>query len=79
MWDGWGTTQGSLKAMLSCAAMATQERSSLPMSALPKNVPNGPMFSSGPNAAKRRAEGAGLDGEGADRAIIRCAVMCAAI
>jgi hypothetical protein len=29
-----------------------------------------------PNAAQRRAEGAGLDGEGADRAIIRVAAMC---
>jgi hypothetical protein len=28
-----------------------------------------------PNAAQRRAEGAGLDGEGADRAIIRIAAM----
>jgi len=30
---------------------------------------------SGPNAAQRRAEGAGLDGEGADRAIIHVAAM----
>jgi hypothetical protein len=30
---------------------------------------------SSPNAAQRRAEGAGLDGEGADRAIIRIAAM----
>jgi len=28
---------------------------------------------SSPEAAQRRAAGAGLDGEGADRAIIRCA------
>jgi len=30
---------------------------------------------SSPKAAQRRAEGAGLDGEGADRAIIRIAAM----
>jgi len=34
---------------------------------------------SSPNAAQRRAEGAGLDGEGADRAIIRIAAMLVVI